>query len=72
MTEEQREIEEFLRRYLDPSLKPASKAAQILWSGVSSKLGPKLDLSRPGRKRWVTRVNGKSDPKRFTMHYPVL
>ncbi len=72
MTEDQREIQEFLRRYLDPAAKPASKAAEILWSGVSSNLGPKLDLSRPGRKRWVTRVNGKADPKRFTIQYPVL
>ena len=71
MTED-KDLEEFLRRYLEPSPKPTRKAAEILNSGLPTYLGPKLDLSRPGRKRWVTRLNAKPEAKRFTIQYPML
>lgn len=66
-----KDLEDFLRRYIEPAVKP-TKASEILLSGLPKYLGPKLDLSRPGRKRWVTRVSAKPDNKRFTIQFPML
>lgn len=66
------ELEEFLAQYLDPAPRPKKPAAEILMMGLPSYLGPRLDRSRNGRKRWVTRLDKRPDLQSFTRAYPVL
>ena len=72
MTNDQRELEEFLARYLEPAPRP-KPAAEIMGMGaLPTFIGPRLDIGRNGRKRWVTRLDKRSKPDAFTMGYPVL
>lgn len=69
-----KELEEFLRRYIDCSAlpRPRKPAQEIMVAGMPSCVGPRLDVGRNGRKRWVTRLDRKTDLKRFTTRFPVL
>jgi hypothetical protein len=69
-----KDLEEFLRRYIDvQAVSRARKPAQeIMISGMPSYVGPRLDIGRSGRKRWVTRLDRKTNLSRFTSQYPVL
>lgn len=66
------ELEEFLAQYLEPAPRPKKPAAEIFMMGLPSFIGPRLDRSRNGRKRWVTRLDKRPDLQNFTRGYPVL
>lgn len=68
-----KELEEFLRRYIDvQAVTRARKPAQeIMVSGMPSFVGPRLDVGRNGRKRWVTRLDRKTDLSKFSGQYPI-
>lgn len=70
-----KDIEKFLEDFLgQPAPCPKRPAAEIMWAGtVPSFQGPRLDVSRKGKKRWVTRLGGqKADLRRFTNQLPML
>ncbi|GMU57066.1 MAG: hypothetical protein AMXMBFR33_62120 [Candidatus Xenobia bacterium] len=69
-----KDIEQFLEDFLGhPVPRPKRPAAEIMWSGtVPSFQGPRLDVSRKGKKRWVTRLSQKPDLRRFTNQLPML
>lgn len=69
-----KDLEEFLRRYTDVQAVPPSRkpAQEIMISGMPACVGPRLDVGKNGRKRWVTRLDRKTDLRRFTSHYPAL
>ena len=64
-------LEEFLRQYLEPVVVPRKKAAEIMVMPLPAFLGPRLDRSRNGRKRWTTRLDRRPDLQRFTGNYPM-
>ncbi len=68
-----KDLEEFLRRYIDVQAVPRARkpAQEIMVSGMPSFVGPRLDVGRNGRKRWVTRLDRKADLRRFTSQFPV-
>lgn len=70
-----KDIEQFLEDFLgQPAPAPKRPAAEIMWAGtVPSFQGPRLDVSRKGKKRWVTRLGRqKTDLLRFTNQLPML
>lgn len=69
-----KDLEEFLRRYTDVQAlpKPRKPAQEIMVAGLTSFVGPRLDVGKNGRKRWVTRLDRKTDLNRFTSQYPVV
>ena len=68
-----KELEEFLRRYIDVQAAPRSRkpAQAIMISGMSTSVGPRLDIGRNGRKRWVTRLDRKADLRSVPNRYPM-
>ena len=69
-----KDLEEFLRRYIDVQAVPRSRkpAQDIMVSGMPSFVGPRLDTGRNGRKRWVTRLDRKADLRRAPNRYPMV
>ncbi len=69
-----KELEDFLRRYIDVQVVPKSRkpAQEIMIAGMPSFVGPRLDVGRNGRRRWVTRLDRKADLRRYNRQFPVL
>lgn len=67
------DLEEFLRRYIEVPTVPRLRrpAQEIMVSGLSSSVGPRLDIGRNGRKRWVTRLDHKIDLRSVPRRYPI-
>ena len=72
MSKDQLELEEFLARYAEPAVRPKPAAEIMVLGNLPSFIGPRLDIGRNGRKRWVTRLDKRPKPDAFTMGYPVL
>jgi len=69
-----KDLEEFLRRYIDVQAMPRARkpAQEIMISGsMSRSVGPRLDIGRNGRKRWVTRLDRKADLRSVPNRYPM-
>jgi len=69
-----KDLEEFLRRYINVQAAPRSRkpAQEIMISGMQPFVGPRLDIGRNGRKRWVTRLDRKADLKSVPNRYPMV
>ena len=69
-----KDLEEFLRRYIEVQAVPRSRkpAQEIMISGMSNFVGPRVDIGRNGRKRWVTRLDRKADLRSVPNRYPMV
>lgn len=67
------DVEEFVRQFTSPAPQRARKpAAEIMMAPVPTRVGPRLDRNRGGKKRWVTRLDMRPNLKRFTKELPML
>lgn len=67
-----KDLEEFLRHWIEPLPKPKKPAAEIMLAGGPSSMGPRREQTRSGKSRWVIKLNSRPNLKRFTKNYPAV
>ena len=66
-----KDLEEFLRQWIEPPPKAKKPAAEIMLAGGRC-LGPRREQTRSGKSRWVIKLDSRPNLKRFTKNYPVV
>ncbi len=65
------DVEEFVRQFACPQPARARKpAAEIMMAPVPTRVGPRVDRTASGRKRWVTLLDRKPRLKSFDRTLP--
>lgn len=71
---EEFDVEEFVRQFTGPApaRKPRPAARIMLSPPLPARLGPRLERSRSGRKRWTAFLDRETEQQRFTNQLPML